>query len=91
MFQCPNCKAEAKRLIAPSDRTDGKLFCNACYGPVKKHTNCNLGQTVDSWVKADGSRGRVTVGKKWEIEHRRINPEDKMSVINYATGKESQY
>jgi transcription elongation factor Elf1 len=90
-MNCPNCKVEnVRRLIAPPDKTDGVLYCPACYHSTNR-TNCNLGQVVDKWVDEDGKTRRVTYGKAWEIENRRISKDDGVTVVNYATGQETKY
>lgn len=88
MFTCPLCKQEAKTLTIP---LGGKLGCRSCNVKAPKVFNVNLGQTVDTYVKKDGSKGRITVGKDWEMSNRRISSEDKRIVINKATGRETQY
>jgi hypothetical protein len=55
----------------------------------KKSKNCNLGQSIHDYVRADGSRGRLTVGKDSEIAARTITPEGE--VINRHTKKPAQY
>ncbi len=48
-------------------------------------------QTVDTYKKSDGSVGKITAGKAWEIENRTISPDDGRSVVNKKTGKPAQY
>jgi len=55
----------------------------------RRPRNVNLGQTVDTYVKSDGSIGKITAGKAWEIENRTITPEG--NVINKKTKKDPQY
>lgn len=55
----------------------------------RRKWNVNLGQVVDKWVKPDGSIGRITEGKDWEIRNRTITPEGE--VVNKVTGKPPEY
>ncbi len=48
-----------------------KLFIKS-----KRKVNINLGQSIHNYVKPDGSRGRLTVGKDIEISQRTISPDD---------------
>ena len=57
----------------------------------RRPRNVNLGQTVDTYVKSDGSIGKITAGKAWEIENRTISPDDGRSVVNKKTGKPPEY
>ena len=72
--------------------------CDECYAALykmflksRRKQNCNLGQTVHEYVKKDGSRGRLTAGKDWEIANRTISKDDGKTVINKVTGKPAQY
>ena len=56
---------------------------------ARRKINVNLGQTVDTYSKSDGSIGKITVGKAWEIESRTITPEGR--VVNKHTGRDPQY
>lgn len=91
MFNCPSCGVETRKLIAPSKDVSGKVCCEACYRPIKKFTNCNLGQTLDKWTGPKGETHRVTTGKRWEMEQRRVSKADNFTVINKATGKLPEY
>lgn len=86
-FDCPSCGAKASRLIIYNEPK--KLGCPSCGVPKTRATNVNLNQTAQYYTKKDGSRGRMTTGKAWEIEHRSLSPEGQ--VINSKTGKEAQY
>lgn len=86
-FDCPSCGVKAARLIIFENPR--KLGCDSCGTPKRPATNVNLGQTANYYVKKDGSRGRMTVGKAWEIEHRSLSPDGR--VINSKTGKEAQF
>lgn len=55
----------------------------------RKSASTSLGQTVQYYQKKNGSRGKITGGKKWEIEHRKMGPDG--FVINEKTGKAAQY
>ena len=88
MLDCPQCKKEVQRLSIP---LGGKLGCVECNGERKVAINPNLGQTVDRYVRKDGTVGKITVGKDWEISQRRISKDDNHTVINQATGKLPQY
>lgn len=95
-YNCEKCPT-AKKLIAPSvNNPEGKLFCEACYGVVRKQFLCNLGQTVQKFTHVDKKTGKevvhkLTAGKDWEISQRRISLDDNTTVVNRATGKEAQY
>lgn len=88
MMTCPQCSQETHKLTIP---LGGKLGCPNCNVHVSKPYNVNLGQTADKWIKNDGTVGKITVGKQWEIDNRRISRDDGVTVINHATGKEPQY
>lgn len=87
MFDCPSCGSKTSKLIIYNDPK--KLGCPSCGTPQSKFHNVNLGQTVDSYTRKDGTKGRITTGKAWEIEHRRLGPDGR--AINSKTGKEPQY
>lgn len=55
----------------------------------RRQRNVNLGQTVDTYTKSDGSIGKITAGKAWEIENRTITPEGQ--VVNKKTKRDPQY
>lgn len=62
----------------------------------KRARNVNLGQTVDRSTHIDKKTGReithrITEGKKWEIDNRRLSQDDGVTVVNRATGKPAQY
>lgn len=84
MFDCPNCKQQAKRLIAGLS-SDGKLYCNLCYERKGSIFNWQLHDIV-----ADDGKTRVTKGKASEIDSRMVSPEDKHVVINRHTGRPTQ-
>ncbi len=86
-FDCPNCNSKVLKLFI-ADGTK-KLSCSSCAAPQQKSYNVNLGQTVATFTAADGTKGKLTVGKSWEIEHRRMTPEG--VVINTRTGRPAQY
>jgi hypothetical protein len=87
-----------RRLIAPPDAHDGVLYCPACYVRTRRkhgydHT---LNQTLERWThrskKTDSLvHHKLTKGKDWEIENRRVSLDDGKTVINKATGKPAQY
>lgn len=85
-MDCPQCKKEVNKLTIP---LEGKLGCQDCNGKTKVHFLANLGQTVDVYTRKDGSKGRITTGKDWEMSNRRITSEK--VVINRVTGKPTQY
>lgn len=91
-FECPICKQETKTLVIPQD---GKLAGRCCANVAPTKYNVNLGQTLDSWKHVDKQgvehTHRLTVGKSWEIDQRRVSPEDNKVVINNKTGKETSY
>jgi len=82
MLSCPNCKTEeARKLIG----TDNKIYCNLCYerknySPAYLHSyESQDGRTKVSWAKAEVMKNRI------------ISPDDKRTVIDRQTGKETQY
>jgi hypothetical protein len=89
----PDCKdvANIAVLHAPQEvySCDGHWHKAYLWLRNRKHNNANLGQVAQYYVKKNGSRGKITEGKKWEIEHRKLSPEG--VVINEKTGKEAQY
>ena len=61
----------------------------------KNRSNANLGQTLEKWTHVDKKTGRtikhkLSTGKNWEIENRRISQDDKKTVINRVTGKPAE-
>lgn len=86
-FECPSCKAETNKLVIYEHPK--KLGCPACGVPKSRQGLAGLGQTAQYYTKKDGSQGKITTGKKWELEHRRLTPEGQ--VINSKTGKDAQY
>ena len=92
MFNCPICSNETKQLVIPPD---GKLSGRCCANLGPKRVNVNLGQTLQSWTHVDKKgvehKHKLTTGKNWEIENRRISMDDKTVVINKATGRETEY
>ena len=86
-MECPKCLKEVSKLTIP---LEGKLGCVECNGTPKMNFICDLGQTVDKYPRKDGTTGRITRGKDWELSNRRISP-DGVSVYNKATGKPTQY
>lgn len=97
MFECNYCKQQVKQLVIPADKKI--LACRSCAypeGAPRPTYNVNLGQTVEKWTHIDKKTGneikhKVTTGKQWEIEHRRLSGDDGHTVVNYATGKPAQY
>ena len=87
MFTCPSCGSETHRLIG----YENYVGCGACGVPKKRQSNCNLGQTTQNYTRRDGTRGRITVGKEWEMDQRRVSKDDNFTVINKATGTETEY
>lgn len=93
MFNCPICSKETKQLVIP---VDGKLSGRCCANVGPSQRNVNLGQTVEKWTHVDKNTGRevkhkLTTGKNWEISNRVTSKDDRMTVINKATGREAQY
>lgn len=91
-FECPMCKNDVNKLIIP---LGGKLGCRECVGESKIPYNVNLGQTLDRWTSVDKKTGkeishRISVGKNWELENRRLSKEDNKTVLNIKTNKETQ-
>lgn len=84
-YSCPSCWT-ANKLWSLKN---GKFGCSSCHVPKQNFNNVNLGQTVDSYTKRDGTKGRITTGKAWEIDSRTISPEG--VVVNKHTGREAQY
>ena len=89
MFTCPSCNSLTSKLIGYT--SPAKVGCSNCGIPASRFSSCNLGQTADSWVKHDGTRGRITSGKNWEIANRMISKDDGKTPINRVTGKPAQY
>lgn len=87
-FTCPKCSSETNRLVI-FETPYRYLGCSNCGVLGRKALNPNLGQTVDLYKRKDGTTGRITTGKAWEIDHRRTTPEG--VVINSVTKKEAQY
>ena len=91
MFDCPNCKSEAKRLVIFNDPKF--LGCDACGVAKRVFVNVNLGQTEQKWTHVDKQgvekKHRLSVGKSWEISNRAL-AEDGKTVINRITNKETQ-
>lgn len=92
-FICPSCKEETNKLIAIGEgQVESHIGCPKCHIPRQDFTNVRLGQTFDSWIsEKDGSKHRISEGKKWEIDHRIVSKDDKKTVVNSATGKVTQY
>lgn len=88
MFDCPSCGAQTPKLVIYTEPVK-KLGCPNCGTPKSKAFLAGLGNTAQYYTKKDGSRGRMTVGKQWEIINRRTTPEGQ--VINAKTGKDAQY
>jgi len=86
-FECPSCGCATSRLIIFNDPK--RLGCDSCGIPKARHSNVNLGQIASYYVKRDGSTGKMTTGKRWEIEHRMTTPEG--NVINSKTKRDTQY
>lgn len=87
MFDCPSCGAKTPKLVIYQDPK--KLGCPNCGNPKGKKFLAGLGSTAQYYVKKDGTQGKMTVGKKWEIDNRRSTPEGQ--IINAKTGKDAQY
>jgi hypothetical protein len=61
----------------------------------KSKSNVNLGQTLERWTHVDKKTGnsiahKLSAGKAWEIENRRVSQDDGVTVVNRATGKPAQ-
>ncbi len=89
MLDCPNCGAQAKRLIIFNDPYH--TGCDNCGQARKRFSITGLGSTDDKWHGDDGKVHRITAGKRWEIENRTISKDDGKTVINKVTGKPTQY
>ena len=87
-FDCPNCKKPSDKLVI-YESPKKFLGCPAC--GIKKATryNVHLGQVVDVYPRKDGTTGKITYGKNWEINNRGLSPDGR--VINTKTGKDAQY
>lgn len=88
-MECPICHNPTNKLVIPADGK--KLGCRECVGFSKAPTNVNLGQTLDTYTKKDGTKGKITVGKNWELENRRVSMDDGRTIINQVTGKPPEY
>lgn len=91
----PDCdqKPEVPVLYAPEIWAcdEHYLILYKTYIKNKESKNVNLGQVVQYYKKRDGSRGRITHGKAWEIDNRTVSKQDGKTIINRRTGKEAQY
>jgi len=88
-FTCPSCeRATAKLVIYTEPR---KLGCPNCGTPKLSHKSVGLSDTVQNYVKYDGTMGKISRGKAWEIMNRRTSRDDNKTIINKVTGKETQY
>lgn len=97
----PECQAEGLVVVlyAPVEvrSCDGHwpaLYKHYLTG--KKRSNANLGQTLEKWTHVDKKSGKeithkLSVGKSWEIENRRVSQDDGVTVVNRATGKPAEY
>ena len=88
-FECPSCGANTPKLVIYEHPR--KLGCPNCGKPKPQSYSVAIGSVVQTYRKKNGSTGRITHGKAWEIENRTISRDDKMTVINKVTGKETQY
>lgn len=87
-FECPSCKAETHKLIGYTDPP--RVGCGNCGTQKPRFSKCNLGQAVDTYVRKDGSIGKITSGKQFEIEDRTISKDDGFTVIR-KSGGDPQY
>ena len=98
-FNCYRCQGETPRLYASGTKnSNGDLLCYDCLGskPRGQGYDYTLNQTLERWEhrsKKTGSivKHKLTKGKDWEIENRRISLDDNKTVINTKTGKPAQY
>lgn len=86
LFDCPSCGSQTPKLVIYQEPR--KLGCPNCGVPKPIQHNVNLGQTVETYIRNDGSKGRLTTGKAWEINNRVTRDG---TVVNSKTGKEAQY
>lgn len=93
-MKCLNCENEG---VIPVKYAPEEIWsCDDCW-PVlynlvlrsKKKFICDLHNPVDKYVRKDGSTGKITKGKAWEIDNRVVGKEGK--VINRLTKRETQY
>lgn len=102
MMQCSHsgCTEEGPIVVtyAPSEVRSCDTHWPEMYQWLKskKKVNVNIGSTIDRWTHVDKKTGReikhkLTQGKQWEIENRRISKDDPKVVINAVTKRESQY
>ena len=96
-FNCYACQGETPRLYA-SGCKDGMLLCYDCLGhiPRGQGPDYTLNQSLETWTHRNKRSGKLinhklTKGKAFEIENRRISLDDGYSVINVKTGKPAQY
>lgn len=97
----PECQAEGLVVVlyAPVEVRSCDEHWPALYKHYltgKKRSNANLGQTLEKWTHVDKKSGKevthkLSVGKSWEIENRRVSQDDGVTVVNRATGKPAQY
>ncbi len=86
-MECPRCNKTVNKLTIP---LEGKLGCVECNGTPKINFICDLGTSVDTYIRKDGTTGKITKGKEWEMSHRRISPDGK-EVYNNVTKRDTQY
>ena len=75
MFDCPNCKKDARRLIGSKKG----IFCEACF-EREDYRPTYLHQVLDGQTDR-----RLTIAKANEIANRVLNREGK--VVDKRTGK----
>lgn len=97
----PNCEAKgpinvkyAPQHIRSCDKHWSSMYRMHLTGARK--FSANLHQIVDKSTHRDKKTGKLishklSVGKQWEIDNRRLSPDDGATVVNRATGKPAQY
>lgn len=85
MFICRKCGKETNRLKA-----DYKLQDAVCPDCFTGEDCVQYGLNLHDSLINDG-KTRLTKGKASEIDCRRLSKDDGVTVINYKTGRETQY
>lgn len=92
-----NCSICGNKATIPVRYAPEEIWsCDDCWSTAyskllkaKKQYPCDLGSVVDKYPRKDGSVGKITKGKAWEIDNRRTMPDG--SIVNQKTGREAQY
>ena len=93
-MNCSLCGNEANIVVVYSP--EEIWSCDRDYKELAKvylrdNSRARLNKTIESYTRKDGTKGKITSGKAWEIENRRVSRDDGKSVINAKTGKPAQY